>query len=258
MRDGDDGEDIEQELLEGIGRACGKLGHDFNNIFASLRGCVDLLQNKAKRLQDPTALDRELDIMRRALRKAEALTAEMRAFARPGDVDRVPVALDGLLGELQRRFSALDMKDFHLCVEGSCATPLLVHEPTILQMLLNLIMNAVDAMEKLPERTIVLCVEELEMTVGESRGLPPGRYCSLGLLDHGTGLSAEARGLKPFAKSRRVGVGKGLGLNLAMARLIMQKHGGGIELRSLPDVGTQVQLLFPLAAKEGTAPATSS
>ena len=173
MAHGDDQEDVQQELLEGIGRACGKLGHDFNNIFASLRGCVDLLQNKAKKLPDPSALDRELDIMRRALRRAEALTAEMRAFARPGEVDRAPVALEGLLGELQRRFSALDMKDFHLLVQGSCRVPLFVHEPTIIQMLLNLIMNAVEAMEKLPERTIVLCVEELAMGPGAD-GAPPG------------------------------------------------------------------------------------
>jgi signal transduction histidine kinase len=119
---------------------------------------------------------------------------------------------------------------------------------TIVQMLLELCENSIEAMAALPERFIMFHVGVVDIRDQASAlGLEAGTYAKVSLVDHGEGIEPDQREVvfQPGASKRSPSDGGGMGVSLSMAKAVMKKHGGTITLASQPHVGTNISLYFP-------------
>ncbi len=120
----------------------------------------------------------------------------------------------------------------------------------IVQMLLELCENSLEAMKSLPDRFILFHVDRVE--IGDRTNpleLKPGGYAKVSLVDHGDGIDPGQREevFQPFSSARSRDDETGLGLSLSMAKSVMKKHGGTISLASRPQTGTNISIYFPVA-----------
>lgn len=244
------GESIPSVSLEQVGRYSAFIGHDFNNILGSIRGCIDLIRQKlgARADQEEHPLDRPLRMLEAASQRGLELTRKLGGFARP-EQQVAKVDLRGCLEyvvDLLIRTS--HQSEVLLEVHPTDGIYILGTEHVVTQMVLQLVKNAVDAMQHLKDRTVLLLVEISNLgEEARSFELEPGEYIRISIIDHGAGIKRELQEtvFTPFFSTKVRGIGKGLGLSLSMARVIMRQHNGALTLSSKPQIGTTISLLFP-------------
>ena len=232
---------FQSQKLEAIGQLTGGVAHDFNNLLMVVLGSLELVR---KRLPDDPKISALVDNAILGAQRGATLTQRMLAFARKQELKPQSVALsdlvEGMMGLLERSLGpAIQIET---CI--SPGLPRLRIDPNQLEtILLNLVVNARDAM---PDGGLV-SVSAVAETFGPGRGLPPGDYIRLSVIDTGQGMDAEtlARAVEPFYTTK--GVGKGTGLGLSMAHGLMEQMGGRLILRSRVGEGTAVELLIPQA-----------
>lgn len=242
------------QRLESIGRLAGGVAHDLNNLLQPILGYADMLRN---RLQDEEARADLDEIVTAGLRGRE-LTRQLLAFGRGQTLDLATVEL----GEVARRFLRLlrrtlreDVELELLVAPDTC--PVRADVGQVEQVLMNLLVNAQDAMPEGGRVTIAIAEAWLEPDEAQALGdLPPGRYGRLDVSDTGCGLDAEtqARVFEPFFTTKRPGEGTGLGLSVVYG--IVRQHGGGVSLRSAPGEGCQFSIYLPASADAVLPPAT--
>ncbi|MBB5693074.1 MHYT domain-containing protein [Muricoccus pecuniae] len=237
----------QSQKIEAIGQLTGGVAHDFNNLLAVVMGNLELLR---KRL--PPGDAKAASLVENALqgaRRGAGLTQRLLAFARKQDLrpSAVEVAelVRGMAELLQRSLGPM------VRVETRFAPGLpraMVDANQLELALLNLAVNARDAMPG--GGTLRISAEERAVLPGaeEGEGLRPGRYLLLSVADTGTGMDAAtlARATEPFFTTK--GVGKGTGLGLPMVQGLAAQSGGRMALRSSPGEGTTVELWLPAAA----------
>jgi signal transduction histidine kinase len=238
----------QSQKMDTVGRLAGGVAHDFNNLLTVILGNVQLLKN---RLGTDGALGAHLLEVERAASSAASLTGRLLAFSRKQPIRRSLVDLDGLVSNLRRMLERLLEEDIRLDTE-TLGKPLqaAVDRTQVEQALMNLVVNARDAMPHGGHLTISVSEAEVSPAEAERRGVVlPESYVRLSVIDTGTGMSPEVRkrAFEPFFSTKETG--KGTGLGLAIVYAVMEQSGGFVDLDTEEGRGTAFHLFFPRAEK---------
>jgi PAS domain S-box-containing protein len=232
------------QKMEAIGRLAGGVAHDFNNLLTVVT------TNVALALLDTPAGDPRRPLLAEiddAAQRAASLTRQLLAFGRRQILDPRPVALAGLVHDMQRMLSRILGEDVELVLDLDPELPAVHADPAqIEQVLVNLVVNARDAMPRGGRITVSTRVEDVG--AGAAPGaLAPGRYAVLAVRDTGAGMDAETLGrvFEPFFTTKPEGRGTGLGLSTAYG--IARQHGGTVDVESRPGAGSTFRVWLPVA-----------
>ncbi len=233
------------QKMEAVGRLARGVAHDFNNVLAAIVGCSDLLLAQLPP-DDPARGDAEE--IRKAAERGAGLTRQLLAFSRRQALEQKILDLGVLVRGFEGMARRLVGDLVRLTVSGGERALRVRAEPgQIEQILLNLVVNATDAM---PEGgTIDVRVEacEIERDADSARtGLPPGPYARMAVRDSGVGIAPEMQRhvFEPFFTTK--GPSKGTGLGLSIVYGIAKECGGAVTFTSEPGKGTTFVALFPL------------
>ena len=242
--------DLEESLrqaqkMEAVGQLTGGLAHDFNNLLTGISGALEMMQLRLKQGKID-ALPRYIGAAQTAAGRAAALTHRLLAFARrqpldprPSDVGRLIAGIEDLLRGTVG--PTIELRVLH----AADGWPVQVDANQLENALLNLCINARDAM---PDGG-VLTVETANIWLDEAgaaeRDLPPGAYLTLCVSDTGVGMPPEvaARAFEPFFTTKPKEQGTGLGLSMIYG--FARQSGGQIHIRSAPGAGTTMSLFLP-------------
>jgi PAS domain S-box-containing protein len=228
------------QKLEAVGKLTGGVAHDFNNILHIISANVQLMLKSG----DPSRkrLLSTLDAVERGTR----LVAQLLAFARRQPLHPSVVNVARLL----ERMDTLLHRAAGAAVRIRLASPgelwnTLVDPNQLENVLINLVINARDAMDGKGSVTIRLDNVELDGEPATDPGIPPGQYVLIAVADTGAGMPAEVmeRAFEPFFTTKPEG--KGTGLGLSMAHGFVKQSGGHIRLASTPGEGTTVSIYLP-------------
>ncbi len=233
------------QKMEAIGELTGGLAHDFNNMLTVVTG--NLAELREARTDDPVIHEYLTPALHAADRSA-GLIKRLLAFARQQPLSPRPVALDELIESLNRLLSRSVPENIRIESLAAHPVPVALADPHQLESaLLNLALNAKDAMPHGGLMRIEATVTELARSEAEAMELPPGPYVQIAVSDNGEGMdgSTLARVFEPFFTTKKASRGSGLGM--AMVYGFVKQSGGGVRIRSRQAVGTTVALLLPCA-----------
>ena len=225
------------QKMDAVGQMAGGIAHDFNNLLTGIVGNLALVALPPDDPNWPL-----LNTAERAAHRAADLTRKLLGFARKNQLLVAPVRVRDLAQEvvdLLRR--TLDPR-IEIVTDLGPPISILADATLINQVLLNLCLNARDAMPNGGQLTIAAAADEGAPRSANAR---PGPYVCLSVSDTGAGmpLEVQARAFEPFFTTKPVGQGTGLGL--AMVHGIVQQHGGWLTLDSTPGAGTRFELYLP-------------
>jgi len=235
----------QSQKMEAVGQLTGGLAHDFNNLLAGVIGSLELLSLRLQqgRVDD---LQRYVDSALSSATRATALTHRLLAFSRRQTLDPSPTDLnalvEGMMELLQRTtgplvdYSTRLSNDLWLTL---CDTNQLENA------LLNLTINARDAMPDGGQLTLISENLRLDEPAAQELGLQPGEYVALGVRDTGVGIPPEKLGyvFDPFFTTKPLGEGTGLGLSMVYG--FARQSGGGVRIESTVGEGTSVWIYLP-------------
>lgn len=234
------------QKMEALGTLAGGIAHDFNNLMASALAHVSLLLCEA----DPSHPWHEpLTQIERQIRRGAQLTSRLLAHLRRRPDRKTPVDVNRLAREVLDVFGRT-RKDIRLVTELAAVPPILADETQIEQVLLNLFVNAADAM---PEGgTLTVQSRRLDLP-GEAPPAEAAPGVELAVADTGVGMTADVleRIFDPFFTTKEYGRGTGLGLASVFG--IVRGHGGRIDVASRLGCGTRFTLWFPAAKADPPA-----
>jgi two-component system cell cycle sensor histidine kinase/response regulator CckA len=250
------------QKFEAIGELAGGIAHDFNNVVGAILGWAELglEQNRA----NPEVAERFARIREQGERAA-ALTRELLALARRQILQPRAVDLNTVVGGVASFLDKVIRKDIELKVITAPLDPIKADPTQIEQVLMNLSINARDAMTV--GGRLILETEMVELDDSYCRFYPqvtPGRYAVLSVSDTGTGMDTETREriFEPFFTTKEGG--KGTGMGLAMVYGIVKQHGGLIHVYSELGQGSLFRVYLPVmegiskdGSSSGQAPAAS-
>lgn len=243
---------LENELrqaqkMEAVGRLAAGVAHDFNNILTVILG------NTAMQLRNPhldEKLSSSLQQVERAAERATALTRQLLAYSRKQIIQRRSLALNqvveqtvGMLRRIIGEHIALDMQ------LAPDLPPIFADSSSVDQVIMNLALNARDAMPDGGKLTIQTSLAEIdEAACDRNAEAQLGQHICLAIKDTGYGMdnSTVARIFEPFFTTK--GPGQGTGMGLATVYGVLKQHGGWIEVESAPGRGTTVRSFFPLCS----------
>ncbi|HLL85131.1 MAG TPA: PAS domain S-box protein, partial [Longimicrobium sp.] len=232
------------ERLAGLGTLVSGVAHELNNPLTAIKGFTSLMLMDSR-----TADDREaLEVMKREADRAAQIVANLRRLARDTqeeDTPRERVDLNNVVGHvLQVRGYSLGTHNVEVGIELDAALPaIMADRGQMEQVLLNLVVNAEQALAGRPEPRITVRTERVD------------RGVSVFVVDNGSGIAPEAleRIFDPFYTTKPPGEGTGLGL--ALVHGMVTDHGGLVHVESVPGVGTTFRIDFPAAEGEKADPA---
>jgi PAS domain S-box-containing protein len=235
----------QSQKMEAVGQLTGGIAHDFNNLLAGILGNLELLEMRIAqgRLE---AIPRHLETAQGAAKRAAALTQRLLAFSRRQTLDPTPVNVNQLvagLEELVRRTVGPSIEIEVVGAGGLWAT--MVDRYQLENAVLNLCINARDAMPDGGRLTIETANKWLDDRAARERELPPGQYVSLCVTDTGTGMTPDviARAFDPFFTTKPLGEGTGLGLSMIYG--FVRQSGGQVRIYSEVGSGTTMCLYIP-------------
>jgi PAS domain S-box-containing protein len=235
------------QKMEALGVLAGGIAHDFNNILGSLFGFTEMALSEA---QQGNPAEADLRNVLLACQRARDLVSRLLSFSRPGLERRQPLKLRSLINETVKLMratlpSTIDLQA-SLCDEQGCA----LADPTqIHQVLMNLITNASQALDPRGSGVINVILQDIgpeQAELARLHGLEPGHFTRLLVRDNGLGMdqATQERIFEPFFTTKR---GSGSGLGLSVVHGIVQAHGGGLQVTSVPGQGSSFSVLIPKA-----------
>ncbi len=248
----------QSQKLEGIGQLAGGIAHDFNNIMTVINATAELA---LQQVAPAHPLFGELEDIRRAGEHAALLTRQLLAFTRQQIVSPKNLSLSEVVGSMENMMRRLvpERIQVQFALNPDAGT---IHADRIEieQVLLNLVLNASDAMPDGGALQITTSAEHLgEEREHSLKQVPAGDYVQLRVADTGTGMSDAVRRriFEPFFTTK--GLAKGSGLGLSTVYGIVKQRGGAILVDSMPGHGTTFRVFLPsiipdLASLAPTAP----
>ena len=238
--------------MEAVGQLTGGIAHDFNNLVAGISGSLEMVERRLVS-GEIDALPQFIEAAQRGARRAALLTQRLLAFSRRQTLDPRPVDLNRLvagMAELIERFIGAAITFDAPQVPG--LWPALIDENQLETALLNLCINARDAMPEGGRLSIGAANLKLLGDEAASLSLPPGDYVQLGVSDTGHGMSEDVltKAIEPFFTTKPLGKGTGLGLSMTYG--FMKQSGGQLRIVSEPGRCTTVSLYLPRASDEET------
>jgi two-component system cell cycle sensor histidine kinase/response regulator CckA len=239
------------QKLEAIGRLAGGVAHDFNNLLGVITGYGELAR---KEIPEGHLARPRLERMLQAAERATGLTRQLLAFSRKQVQQPQPLDLNAVAADLEKMLDRMLGEDIESEIRPAKDLGLVKADPTqIEQVLLNLMVNARDAMPEGGRLTIETANADFDEEYAASHPpARPGRFVMLAISDTGTGMNVETqqRIFEPFFTTKPVGRGTGLGLDIA--RRLVQRHEGMIDVESRPGY-TQFRVTLPAAASADVA-----
>ncbi len=233
----------EAQRLESLGRLAGGLAHDFNNLITVILGHGAFLK---MHLTDPEFLA-ELAQIDAAAERAGALTRQLLALGRRQVLQPRVIRLDQIVFGLEPMLRRAVSSNVAIAVEPAPDLGFVRADPVQMeQVLVNLVLNARDAMPSGGRITLALENVELEPEDCRTRrNATPGSYVVLSVKDTGEGMDEETqrRVFEPFFTTKGTGLGSGLGLSSVLG--VVEQTGGHIVLESEPGRGTSFRVHFP-------------
>ncbi|CAN5602409.1 PAS domain-containing protein [soil metagenome] len=238
------------QKMEAVGQLTGGIAHDFNNLLAGISGSLELLE---KRIGEGrlSGVERYIEMAQSSTRRAASLTQRLLAFSRRQTLDPKPTDINRLIAGMEDLIRRSVGPGVEVEVVGAGGLWLTKADPSQLEnALLNLAINARDAMPDGGRLTIETANKWLDKRAASDRDLPPGQYVSLCVTDTGTGMTPEviARVFDPFFTTKPLGQGTGLGLS--MIHGFVRQSGGQVRIYSEVGQGTTMCLYFPRFAGE--------
>jgi PAS domain S-box-containing protein len=240
----------QSQKMEAVGQLTGGIAHDFNNLLTGISGSLELIQ---KRMGDQgiTGFERHLGIAQTSTQRAAALTQRLLAFSRRQTLDPKPVDVNRLVKGIEDLLRRSVDPAIEIAVVGAIGLWLTkIDGPQLENAILNLVINARDAMPEGGRITIETANKWIDGHAGRERDLAPGQYISLCVTDTGTGMPPEVieRAFDPFYTTKPLGQGTGLGLS--MIHGFVRQSGGQVRVYSEFGEGTTMCLYLPRYAGE--------
>ncbi|WP_122366476.1 PAS domain-containing protein [Pseudomonas coronafaciens] len=235
----------QSQKMEAVGQLTGGLAHDFNNLLAGISGALELMSTRIEqgRWSD---VDKYIVTAQGAAKRAAALTHRLLAFSRrqtldpqPTDVNRL---MKGMTDLIQRTVGPSILVE---TIGTPGLWPTLVDASQLENALLNLCINARDAMPDGGRITIDASNRWVEDGATQVHDLPEGQYLSLCVTDTGTGMTPEvmAKAFDPFFTTKPIGQGTGLGLSMIYG--FANQSGGQVRIQSEVGKGTSIFIYLP-------------
>lgn len=232
------------QKLEAVGILAGSIAHDFNNILTAITCFNALAQHAASEGKDVRP---HLDEIDRASKRAADLVGQILAFSRRSEKERKPTRIQNIVKEAVNLLRTSAPPPILFELELDDATPeILANESQLHQIVMNLGTNALHAMTG---RSGSIHIRVRPSTISRD-GTTPRPAAQLIVEDCGSGMDERVvkRIFEPFYTTKQKGEGTGLGLSVVHG--IVEEHGGLIEVRSSPAIGTTFTLTFPAATSK--------
>jgi two-component system cell cycle sensor histidine kinase/response regulator CckA len=239
---------LHAQRLESIGRLAGGVAHDFNNLLTAILGYAELARIDLPEGHPARASLRQVQA---AAERATALTRQLLAFARRQVIAPARLDLNQLVLDLHPMLERLLGEDIELATRTEAGLwPVRADASQIEQVVLNLAVNARDAMPEGGRLVVQTSNAVLERTIDRGEEIAPGRYVLLEVSDTGCGMDEPtlARAFEPFFTTKPQGRGTGLGLSTCYG--IVRQSGGHVFGSSEPGRGTTFKVFLPIAAGE--------
>jgi PAS domain S-box-containing protein len=236
---------FQAQKLEAVGQLTGGLAHDFNNLLTGISGSLELLRMRLAqgRMAD---LDRYIASAQGATSRAASLTHRLLAFARRQTLDPKPSNANKLIAGMEDLIQRTVGPAIKIeTVLGIGTWPILCDPNQLESAILNLCINARDAMPDGGRLTIETANSSVDQADARARDMTAGQYVAICVTDTGAGMSPQvmARAFDPFYTTKPTGQGTGLGLSMVYG--FAKQSGGQVRLYSEIDQGTTVRLYLP-------------
>ena len=246
----------QSQKMEAVGQLTGGIAHDFNNLLAGISGSLQMTEARLGqgRLD---AVRRYVDAAQGAANRAAALTQRLLAFSRRQTLDPKPTNLNRSIADMEEFVRRSCGPNIAIEVVGAVGLwTVRVDQNQLENALLNLCINARDAMPDGGRLTIGTANKWLDERAARERDIPSGQYVSLSVTDTGVGMSKETidRAFEPFFTTKPLGRGTGLGLSMIYG--FVRQSEGQVRVYSEVGQGTTISLYFP--RYHGEAPARTA
>ncbi|MCB0168488.1 MAG: response regulator [Anaerolineae bacterium] len=236
------------QKMEAIGQLAGGVAHDFNNLLTVISGQCELLLKDAFHPNDPRRY--EINEIKIASERAIILTQQLLTFSRQRPVQFQVLNLNDVIDQIKNMLGRLIGENIHLVDNLAADLPSIKADAgRIEQVLLNLAINARDAMLKGGTLTITTTALKLDSAKAKSMELIRGHYVRLTVADTGTGIdpAVQTRIFEPFFTTKAMGEGTGLGLSTVYG--IVRQLGGQVQFFSEAGRGTTFELYLPVTTE---------
>jgi PAS domain S-box-containing protein len=235
----------QSQKMEAVGQLTGGLAHDFNNLLTGLSGSLERMQTRLAQGR-VSEIGRYVSAAQGAAERAAALTHRLLAFSRRQTLDPRPVNVNRLVADMEDMIRRAIGPQIDLEVVGAPGLWTTLIDPNQLEnALLNLCINARDAMPEGGRITIETANARIDDDAAQAYELSSGEYLSLSVTDTGTGMTPDvaARAFDPFFTTKPLGAGTGLGLSMIYG--FARQSGGQVKIYSEVGVGTTMRLYLP-------------